>query len=477
MNWSFTDTIFQHFNAKNKHAAIHIDNQNYSYAQLLKLIIPVQAYCAKHKDVLFGVIDNQDIWSYIAILGILKSGKGYVPINPQLPYKRIEYLIHETKIETIFSSNENNKITQNVIHPKELQTNEIDITEESFIDFNKTAYVIYTSGSSGYPKGVPISYNNLNSLLHHFIHSSQYSFSHKERMLQVYDLSFDVSVFSTLLPLCLGGTCIVLNKQNIIQIELCKALIKYRITILSMVPTFLSLLKPYFDELYFPDLKYCFFSGDKLYQNLAEKWQKCIPNAQIVNCYGPTETTIVCTEYFWNAKDAIYNNNIVSIGKSFAGMHEIIKDKENIIGELCYNGNQVFDGYINHKQNNFFKHDNISCYPTGDMVSVHDSGNLIFHFRKDRQIKIQGYRIELAEIEYQTQRIMPENQCIAISLNEKLYLFIENTSSKLDLIKEKLKQVLPIYMIPDTIIGVKKLPLNINQKIDINKLIDKYIKN
>jgi acyl-coenzyme A synthetase/AMP-(fatty) acid ligase len=263
-----------------------------------------------------------------------------------------------------------------------------------------------------------------------------------------------------------------------------KMLKENKITVLSMVPTILHYISNYFDELHFPDLRYSFFSGDALHHSLAAKWKRCIPNAVVHNFYGPTETTIVCTRYIWNETDSAQEpvNGIVPLGKLFPQMEFLITDERcapvgiHEKGELCFSGVQVIEKYLNNENEEaFFLHNGKRFYRTGDLVSMNEKRNLVFLGRKDSQVKINGYRIELSEVE-ETIRLATGCRTVACTDADShglnyLCAFIESKNHDEKEVRGKVAETLPAYMLPKKIIFVDKIPLTINNKTDKAELL------
>jgi len=228
-------------------------------------------------------------------------------------------------------------------------------------------------------------------------------------------------------------------------------------------------------------LRYSFFSGDALNHELAVKWKKTMLKGRIHNFYGPTETTVVCTHYLWtesqSEKESV--NDVVPLGKPFAGMDVLIVDPTNQPtekGELCFSGTQVITAYLNNSnEDQFFSYQDKRYYKTGDIASYNINGNLVFYGRTDNQVKINGYRIELTEIESAIEKIT-KKKCVVLSINDKqtnkLIAFIEAKDLNADILKSSLTSVLPDYMIPQQFIASESFPLNTNGKIDKNKLLN-----
>jgi acyl-coenzyme A synthetase/AMP-(fatty) acid ligase len=259
---------------------------------------------------------------------------------------------------------------------------------------------------------------------------------------------------------------------------------KYKISVVSMVPGVLRYLEKYLHEIKLPDLKFSFFSGDALYYDLAVKWKKCVSNGVIHNFYGPTETTIVCTFYPFDQKTALLEseNGIVPLGKPFENIDYIVLNEDHQIserGELCISGPQVISGYLNgENENKFFVHRSKRYYRTGDIASVNSNGNLVFWGRVDHQVKIDGYRVELGEIEHALINIIKKDVAV-VCLNDnglnKLIAFVRSEQQTTKPITDKLLQILPEYMIPHKYIFLDHFPLNTNGKTDRKALLNSYI--
>jgi acyl-coenzyme A synthetase/AMP-(fatty) acid ligase len=232
------------------------------------------------------------------------------------------------------------------------------------------------------------------------------------------------------------------------------------------------------------NLRYSFFIGDALYHSETVLWKSCLPNAVIHNFYGPTEATIYCTRYEWmmeiSEKESL--NDIVPLGKSFPKMISMIVDDNNRevepgnTGELAFAGVQVIDQYLGGKYEDkfFFDQAGVRFYKTGDLASLNNHGHLIFHGRTDCQVKINGYRIELPEIEDALSRVVNRKVVVlkVTPVNHIPFLraFIEGEAIDLAFLNEALKDRIPSYMIPADYCFVNQIPLNQNGKIDKQQL-------
>ena len=252
----------------------------------------------------------------------------------------------------------------------------------------------------------------------------------------------------------------------------------------------LSYLRPYFDELDASSLKTCILTAEACPIELMEIWSKCAKYAELYDFYGPTEATIYCTCYHY-IKNSVNQsfNGMVSIGMALDGMDAMIIDEGGKVlepmqkGELCVAGPQLSPGYWNDEEKNvkaFFMKEveglEKRYYHTGDLCFRDVSGNIMYSGRIDQQAKIQGFRVELSEIEYhagafyggsvRTVAVAYENSS---SLTE-IALFVESEEKDTKELLSYLRSKMPAYMIPSTVKSVSAFPLNRNDKIDRNEL-------
>jgi len=474
--------------------AFCINNEFFTYKHLEESISKIRFQLIDNKDEVIGLVANDDIETYASIFAILSEGKSYTPFNPNVPAERNQGIINQINIKTVLDSSDNMQIFENTktVSTKDLKLNDLNNQKITFkeVDNHKNAYILFTSGSTGTPKGVPITRENLACFVEAFWKTG-YEINHEDRCLQMFELTFDLSVVSYLIPLLRGACVYTIPKNKIKYSYIFELMDEHELTMALMVPSMLNYLRPYFDEIDCPKMKYSMFCGEALYQSVAEEWAKCIPNAKIDNVYGPTEDTIYCTVYTYNRNgNNEAKNDILSIGKAMYNNHIDVFDEENNIvntgeiGELCLSGKQLTPGYVNNEKLNqekfFFKElsgEKIRFYRTGDLCIRNSSGNFDFIGRKDTQVKIQGYRIELGEIEHHCREFLKEINAITIPFtnqvnNTEIALFIETNEQNivLDELKEYLHSKIPAYMVPTKYYFLPKFPGNSSDKIDRVKL-------
>ena len=437
-----------------------------------------------------GIITNDDILTYSSILAVWLEGLAYVPLNPIQPKDRNLDIITQAEIGLILDSSKSRTFENiNTISTSELNEYEIDI-KPFHTDDNRLAYILFTSGSTGKPKGVQITRGNLGAFVKSFWDLG-YKIDKDDRVLQPFDLTFDLSIMSYLIPL-LRGSCVYTVPNSLIKYNyIAQLLDEHSLTVALMVPSTIRFLKPYFDEINLPSLRYSMFCGEALSLDLIDEWFKCTPDAIIDNVYGPTEDTIFCSQYRYNrnGKNKSYNG-IMSIGRSMTGGQMIIVNDENqevssgIQGELCLSGSQLTPGYWKNPSKNeeaFFADKNCSrFYKTGDICFKDAEGDIMFIGRKDHQVKVQGFRIELGEIEHHSREFLKGQNTVALAFenttgNTEIALFVEGESDKVNDLTDFLKSKMPDYMVPSKVIIINSFPLNVNGKIDRNELKKKIM--
>ena len=440
-----------------------------------------------------GLIVNDDLETYAAIFAIWLEGYAYVPLHPQHPFDRNEEIIKQAELNLLLDSNSKLSFPQ----IRKIETNDLTLTsidlEPKDVSEDSLAYILFTSGSTGVPKGVQITRRNLGTFLSAFWKTGIYINS-TDRCLQCFDLTFDVSVQSFLVPLTRGACTFTIPHDRIKYSYLYGLLEDHELTFGAMAPSMIRYLRPYFNEIYAPFMRYNIITAEASPTDLVTEWSKCIPNAEIYDFYGPTEATIYCTYYKFNRiENNKQINGMLSIGKPMFGIKAIIIDDSGRIlgkdqkGELCLSGNQVTPGYWKNQAKNevsFFEiefgGEQTRFYRTGDLCCFDDVGDILLFDRLDHQVKIQGYRVELGEIEYHAREVLKDRNVIAIAIeksneNNKIILVAEGQAFDKSCIMAYLNSKMPFYMVPSEIFYLDQFPLNSNGKIDRFKIKNDFL--
>ncbi len=457
--------------------ALKTPYNQFSYAELLQIVTSVVPKLRSFSREPVGIWADDTFAPYASILATWFTRNFYVPINPSFPLSRNLNIIQQSGLRTLLVSEEKiptlpKEFRQLEILPVSLKSKRETSTVKEIPegDENDFVYLLFTSGSTGVPKGVPISVKNLTSFLQEILRI--YDFHSGDRFLQMFDLTFDLSVFSYAVPWLVGASTHIVPAQGITFLNVYDVLEENNISVALMVPSILSYLEKYFEEIKLPGLRYSLFCGEALKHSLVMKWKNSVPNAEIHNLYGPTEATIFCSRHIWKA-DVNYPNNIVSIGKPFSTTKFWVSEEN----ELLLGGNQITQGYWKNPRKNqesFVKIQGERFYKTGDLASCDETGNYHYHGRKDYQIKIDGYRIELLEVEAKLQQILgKEVVCIAGNFEGKTRIIAFVRSTEKELLQEEKKKInteIVSYMRPARFEFIETFPLNSNGKVDRKSL-------
>jgi D-alanine--poly(phosphoribitol) ligase subunit 1 len=471
--------------------AFFINGKFYTYSELAETISRIRKSIqanTKELEKNIGIVANDDLETYASIFALWLEGKAYVPISPETPKDRNENIIQQAFIQTIIDSSNNPLFpNHNLIESKKLPTSPINLAPKN-ISNQELVYILFTSGTTGKPKGVPITRENLTGFIKAF-ETIGFEINDKDRFLQMFELTFDLSVMSYLIPMLCGACVYTIPKDKIKYSYIFQLMDEQKLTFSLMVPSMLHYLRPYFNEISAPEMKYSLFCGEALPLDVTTEWGACVPNAKILNVYGPTEDTIFCTEFSYNRiGENKFHNGVLSIGKAIKGNLIIVIDENNQVlpsgntGQLCLAGTQLTPGYWNNEEKNkeVFFHLNYNgkqtrFYKTGDLCYIDKDGDILYIGRSDNQIKVQGFRIELSEIEFHVKTFLKKINAVAVAMTDSLGntetgLIIESKTIDIIPLQNYMKAKMPAYMIPKKIEFTNKFPLNTNGKTDRNKL-------
>jgi len=488
--------IEQSINSHIDRNAFFINGVAYTYKQFAETISKIRkgiSSATKEDEKNIGVVANDDLETYAAIIALWLEGRAYVPLSPETPRQRNENVIKQAGLDTIIDSSANAVFPElKVIESKKLDAVPVDLNPKNVSD-EELAYILFTSGTTGNPKGVPITRANVTGFIEAF-EDFKLDITKEDRCLQMFELTFDLSVMSYLVPILKGACVYTIPKDQIKYSYIAELMEDQALTVALMVPSILHFLRPYFSEVNCPKMRYNLFCGEALPLDITNEWSQCLPNAKIMNVYGPTEDTIFCTFYHYNRNAGNKSHHgIMSIGKAMKETYTIIIDADKKVlpagetGELCLGGIQLTPGYWKNEEKNkeaFFHIDYkgkpTRFYKTGDLCRSDEEGDILYLSRLDNQIKIQGFRVELSEIEFFCKEFLKKVNAIAVAFenktgNTEIGLIFESAAFDTAELMKYLKTKMPAYMIPTQTLFEMTFPLNSNGKTDRNLLKKKLL--
>lgn len=472
--------------------AFFINDKYYTYKEFGQKIATIRnlLQSKKYSNNKFGLVINDDLETYASIFALWIEGNSYVPLHPGWPLGRCLDIIEQVEIDIILDSSIDSRFNhEKVVNTTvTLQKCPTCLLPQNNVNEDDLAYILFTSGSTGKPKGVQIMRKNVAAFMHSFWQTG-IKINEEDRCLQCFDLSFDVSVQGYLVPLIKGACCYTVPYGQIKYIYSSGLIEDHQLTFGAMAPSMLRYLKPYFNEIDATSLKTCILTAEACPLSLMEDWYNCATNTEIYDFYGPTECTIYCTYYKLNKTgDNKSLNGIISIGKPMGNcVGLILDDNGNELpngekGELCIAGDQVTKGYWKNEEKNvsaFFYKDvngvNMRFYHTGDLCYKDEDGDIMYSGRIDHQAKIQGFRVEMGEIEWNAREFLGDKNVVCLAFDNKnsiteIAMFIESEEFDTDKLINYMREKMPSYMIPSKILFVPVFPLNTNDKIDKVKL-------
>ncbi len=458
-----------------------------NYAE--RLDSKVRAITNNEKSVI-AVICERSFEMYGAVYGIIRGGNAYLPIDPNYPQERIDYILSNSGAKAVVAQNKFTQLVTSVpcIDATEVLNNK-KTTEKTPVlaNENDTAYVIYTSGSTGNPKGAKISHKSaVNRIL--WMHDF-YPLEDNDVILQKTPYTFDVSVWELFWWGIKGRTlCASKPDEHFLPAKILNETKNHKVTHLHFVPSVFDLFLTYLEnnpeeQSKFSTVKYVFLSGEALTANSIKRFYNIYDynKVQIHNLYGPTECAVDVSYYPCVPTDI----DPVPIGKPIYNTQLHIVDKYinptpiGVVGELCIAGVNVGQGYLNNEEltnekfiDNPFGEGKL--YKTGDLAYWRADGQIIYCGRNDFQVKVNGQRIELGEIENAINEVEGvDSVAVMVSKNNSrdvLVAYCVGNNINKSAVKSYCDSKLPRYMVPSAFVMLEKMPLNASGKLDRKQL-------
>ncbi|KAJ1985062.1 hypothetical protein H4R34_000239 [Dimargaris verticillata] len=426
---------------------------------------------AEHKvtrEVRVAFLGRRSLEATVAIMAIVHAGGAFILIDSQAPTDRVAYMLEDSQTRLLLTTQQNLDCVPlgflgrvvNIDGCCSMDTELPVAVLHTLVYPHNLVYIVYTSGTTGTPKGVLIEYLSLINLTTDPVMDT--IFSPGARVWQFFSIGFDAYIndfFGTLLH---GGTLVLMGSDPLESLKL--------VDIAPTTPSFWAKLNPKD----FPNVKIVCFGGEPCPKSLIDRWgDQC----RLHNFYGPSETTIVCqgTEHF--------KGKPVTIGKPLANVFSYVVDHllqlvpMGVIGELLIGGVGVARGYCNLPEltaerflPNPFGPGRV--YRTGDLVRWLPDGNLEYIGRRDNQVKLNGFRIELEEVESVAGQCSRVQQAAVLVHRNHLVCFVTPELSDFAPLADHLRQKLPHYMVPHTLVALAQLPTTVNGKVDKRALAD-----
>ncbi|MCP3738295.1 amino acid adenylation domain-containing protein [Rossellomorea sp. BNER] len=451
--------------------AVVFEKQSITYEELDRRSNQVAHYLQEQgvgKGDRLGVLAARKVETIVNLLGVLKAGAAYVPIDPDYPKERQDFILEHSQCQSL--------ITPDLYHMENL-CYAPDHNVISGVTPKDLAYVIYTSGSTGKPKGVVISHGAVTNTIQDV--NKKFMVNEEDRVIGISSMCFDLSVYDIFGTLSAGATLVMVKDHRDIG-QLLETINQQAITIWNSVPVIMDLaLESVHSQIVNSSLRLTLLSGDWIPLTLPDKVKKHFPNTQVISLGGATEASI--WSIYYPIEEVSLGWGSIPYGRPLANQQYFVLNDQlqpchiGVEGELFIGGCGLAESYLHDEEKTkqaFIQHPQFGrLYRTGDYGLLHRHGYIEFLGRKDHQVKIQGYRVELEEISNTLLTQQPITQAVVVDWkgNGRKALcayFVAEVTMDESKIRDELTNLLPKYMVPAYFVQLESLPLNPNGKID-----------
>ncbi|MER6573385.1 AMP-binding protein [Streptomyces sp. NPDC001093] len=459
--------------------ALRIGSHSVTYQELHEQALTLAGSLGSAKVV--GVLAGKTVTAYAGILAGLYAGATVVPLHPDFPADRTRRmlglsgaaaLIADERGRAVLSETDGDGPGIPVVEPDPARA----LSQPRPVHASDIAYMLFTSGSTGRPKGVPITHGST----HHYFEllDSRYDFTPEDVFTQTFDLNFDCAMFDLFCAWGAGAIVDVVPPGAYRDIP--SHVAERGITVWFSTPSAISLIRRMggLRPGALPTLRWSFFAGEALRCADAAEWQTAAPASMLENIYGPTELTVTITGHRWDPQTSpqLAVNGLVPIGAVHEGHDHVLLTEDGAEadseGELLITGPQMASGYLDPQddQGRFTERDGRVWYRTGDRVRRLPDGQLVYLGRLDSQVQVQGWRVELAEVDHALRSCEGVEDAVTVARpvdgSTELIVFYTGHARRPAELARALREVLPKGMLPRHFEHVAEFPLNSNRKVD-----------
>src|SRR6185369_1031344 len=472
----------QHVAQQPNALALVTGNEQLSYRQLNRRVNQLAHYLRAlgvGPDLLVGIMLERGVDLVVSIIAVLKAGGAYLPLDAAYPLERLAFMIDDAGLTLLLTQDSlldrlPATWVQTICVDQEAETLQQQSSEnpEPLSAANNLAYVIYTSGSTGQPKGVLLEHRGLANLAQ--AQAREFDLHAGKRVLQFASQSFDASVWELVMALGSGATlCLAEQQQALLEAtEVERLVTEQQITHVTLPPSLLDVLP----ERALQSLQVIVSAGERCRPELVQRWGA---GRAFYNAYGPTETTVCAT---WQRCEQVNEREEVPIGKPIPNMRVYVLNRNlrpvpaGVVGELFVGGLGLARGYLRRPEltaekfvpDPFATEAGARLYRTGDLVRWRADGTVEYVGRRDEQVKVRGYRVELGEIEAVLRAQSGVQDSVVVHHGSQLLAYVVSEDEELNVaqLRRRLKERLPDYMVPSQLLLLPRLPLTPSGKID-----------